>query len=165
MIFCWRTTFEARYIITAKVVYTLLSDLINKKNIYTSLESIACNSEKNFWNASTHFLSPQASTSVWKNCRDKKNWIWLGTHVSTYARTVETNLAFQSASTEAFFLQLEICMCISLCAEKKSVTTPSASNQGYWRKFESRCFLDKLHSNFTIRIPSQLKFMTSVRTT
>jgi hypothetical protein len=52
----------------------------------------------------------------------------LGTHVSTYSRTVETNLAFQSASTEAI---LEICMRTSLCAEKKSVTTPSASNQGY----------------------------------
>ena len=74
-------------------------------------------------------------------------------------RTSETHFLHQSASTEAIFSSTWSMHAKSLRSEKLSVTTPTAATiQGFWRKFEGRCFWISynLPSNFTIRIPPQL---------
>jgi len=61
-------------------------------------------------NARTHFSSPQASTSVWNNCRDQEvefDWMHMFQAVTEH---FETFFLANQRQQKQFFLQLEICM-------------------------------------------------------
>ena len=116
-------------------------------------------SERILQSASTHFSSPQASTSVWNNCRDQEvefDWMHMFQAVT---EQFETFFLANQRQQKQFFLQLEICM-RKVCVLKISQSRLQQQQQfkGSRRKFEGRCFWIsyKTPSNFTIRIPPQL---------
>jgi len=74
-------------------------------------------SERILQSASTHFSSPQASTSVWNNCRDQEvefDWMHMFQAVTEQS---ETFFLTNQRQQKQFFLQLETCMQNNLCSE------------------------------------------------
>ena len=105
---------------TEKIAYTLPSDAY----YYTSLETMThvfgvniC-FRKEFYKMLVRIFLHHKQAHLFGTIVVTKKLNLIGNLCLNSHRIIETHFLLQSASTEAIFLQLEICMHISLCSEK-----------------------------------------------